>query len=210
MGETRTAAVQYCLIGGNVSHSPSPAMMNAAFSAAGIRATYLTVNVEVGQLPEKFRELKQAGVRGMNVTIPFKNSIMPLLDKLDEVSSRIGAVNVVESRNGKYTGHNTDVDGVMGPLSARFPDLLLRHSLVLGAGGASRAFLEAMRRMGCAKVTVAVRDKSRAATFIEEMTRACEGLEIELRSLRECGSIRSSGSSVAAQKNWEGVESRLG
>jgi len=168
MGE-RSLVDSYRLLGGDVSRSPSPAMMNAAFDATGVDASYEAVSVGREEFRGRFLALI-GEVRGMNLTIPFKSEVLPLLDGLDEVSARIGAANVVAKSGSRCIGHNTDVNGITAPLKEHGAERVGR-ALLLGAGGAARAFCEAMSQIGCSEVTVAVRDRAKGENFVSEMKR---------------------------------------
>lgn len=159
---------QYALLGEEVSHSLSPAMMNAAFRAEGMDAAYSSVSVSRQEFGRKFIELREK-TAGLNLTIPYKSEVIPMLDGLDEVSARIHAVNVVKRDGRRYLGCNTDVGGIVGPLRERRRESV-RSALLVGAGGAARAFCEAMNQVGCSTVTVASRDPSRAEAFVGEMS----------------------------------------
>jgi shikimate dehydrogenase len=200
---------RYCVIGRDVSRSPSPAMMNAAFAESGIDAVYGQVSVDEDKFPAEFSDLMNRGFRGMNVTIPFKASVIPSLAGLDAVATRIQAVNTVkredeeEERRG-YFGHNTDPDGIVGPLKKRLgraapgggragerggggrgASLDLRNAMLIGAGGAARAFCEAMNRIGVVDVAVAVRDVGRASPFAQEMEKAFPRMNLTLAPIED-------------------------
>jgi shikimate dehydrogenase len=83
-------ADQYCIVGRDVSHSPSPAMMNAAFKSIGMEAKYTAVSAPETGFPREFRRLMSSRFKGMNVTMPFKTAVIPLLAGLDPVG--VGAV----------------------------------------------------------------------------------------------------------------------
>ncbi len=182
MDEVPAIDDRYCLIGGDVSASPSPRMMNAAFSYLGIDGMYYALSLKDGELPETFGRLKNAGIKGLNVTRPFKGSIIPLLDGLDRTSTKVKAVNVVELADRRYIGHNSDVDGIVRPLGRRFPDFRPDRVVVMGAGGAARAFVEAMSQIGCRSITIMVRDPSRASNFMADLARTYAGIKFELYS----------------------------
>ena len=176
----------YCVIGKDVSRSPSPAMMNAAFGALHIDADYVQVSVPDGALAREFARLAASRFEGMNVTIPFKSAVIPLLGGLDAVATRIQAVNTVKrEEDGRYVGHNTDPDGITGALQGAPAHLEARNALLIGAGGAARAFCEAMNRLGCIDVAVAVRDVSRARRFVEEMEKAFPRMNLTLASMED-------------------------
>jgi shikimate dehydrogenase len=173
---------RYYLIGENVSASASPAMMNSAFAALGIEAVYEAENVAREAFDREFLRIR-GDANGINVTIPYKSAVIPYLDRLDEVSQRIQAVNVVKSVGVEYCGYNTDAQGIIRPLEERHARGALDHALLLGAGGAARAFCEAMAELGCRRVTVAARDVSRAGGFASEMARVFPDIRFELRAI---------------------------
>jgi len=172
---------KYCLIGENVSRSPSPAMMNAAFDSVGLDAVYSCENVARQAFRETFARLRSQ-TSGMNVTIPYKSMVIPLLDGLDEVSSRIGAVNVIKKEEARLMGFNSDANGILVPLREHGKESL-RRALLLGAGGAARAFCEAMNQTGCTEVTVAVREPSRGENFIKEMSEVFPGIAFSITDI---------------------------
>jgi shikimate dehydrogenase len=177
---------EYCVIGRDVSRSPSPAMMNAAFRHLRIDADYGRVSVPEARFAGEFRRLVASGFKGINVTVPFKSVVIGLLDSLDSVATRIQAVNTVKlEEDGRYVGHNTDPDGILGPLQGIAATLDVRNALLVGAGGAARAFCEAMNRMGCVDVAVAVRDVERSSRFVLEMEKAFPRLNLTLASMQD-------------------------
>lgn len=165
---------RYCLLGERVSESPSPAMMNAAFRSDGVDALYEAVSVGRKDFPARFLELREA-TRGMNLTIPFKTEAVALVDDLDEVSRRVGAINVVKRSGSRWLGLNTDVQGIAGPLREHGADRV-SSSLVIGTGGAARAFCEAMRQLSCEEVTVVSRHRARGEAFASGMSAAFPGM----------------------------------
>ena len=121
--------------------------------------------------------LRDAGVVGFNVTIPFKTEIMPLLDALSEDAQRIRAVNtVVIASDGTMTGHNTDVTGFMAGFAARGIGLAGKRTVLIGAGGAARAALWGLLRSGVSSVCIGVRNlakgKALCTDFAEDGTLA--------------------------------------
>ncbi len=176
---------RYCIVGRDVSRSPSPAMMNAAFKALAIDAEYSQVSVPEQAFPREFRRLISIRFKGMNVTIPFKAAVLRFLDELDAVATRIQAVNTVKlEEDGRYSGHNTDPDGIVEPLRGLLASIYVRNALLIGAGGAARAFCEAMNRLGIVDVGVAVRDPERARSFVQDMEKAFPRLNLTLASMR--------------------------
>jgi shikimate dehydrogenase len=177
---------QYCVIGRDVSRSPSPAMMNAAFRTLRIDAEYTTVSVPDAGFTREFDRLMTSRFKGMNVTIPFKTAVIPWLGGLDAVATRINAVNTVKmEEDGRYVGHNTDPDGIVEPLRAVPASVDVRNALLIGAGGAARAFCEAMNRFGCVDLAVAVRDVDRARRFVLDMEKAFPRMNLTLASMED-------------------------
>jgi shikimate dehydrogenase len=176
----------YCLVGRDVSRSPSPAMMNAAFRSLGLDCEYIAVSIPEARFGKEFPKLIESGLDGLNVTIPFKSAVIPWLEGLDAVATRIQAVNTVtREEDGRHLGHNTDPDGIVGALQKAAASSDLRNALVIGAGGAARAFCEAMNRLGCVDIGVAVRSLGRSRSFAEEMEKAFPRLNLTLASMSD-------------------------
>lgn len=159
-----TAATRLvCLLGHPVGHSRSPVMHNAAFLAQGIDMRYLAFDVLPEALPAAVAGLRALGVVGANVTVPHKETVVPLLDAVDPLALRIGAVNTIVNRQGVLTGYNTDIDGFLTALEqagGRSPRGA--HCLVLGAGGAARAVVAGLAQAGASDIVVYNRTASRA------------------------------------------------
>ena len=160
------------LLGYPLSHSLSPKLHGAAFAALAIHGEYLLYPVApgaIGGLAELARHMRDGEIDGLNVTIPHKQTIIPLLDELTPSAKAIGAVNTLYLNNGKLIGHNTDAPGFLAD-QARFlrNSVIEKKALVLGAGGAARAVVYALLKDGW-KVTLAVRraDLNQARALIE-------------------------------------------
>ena len=154
-GKTKILGV----IGAPIAHSLSPIIQNAALHEAGLDYVYTAFPVRREALASAVCGLRDAGVAGFNVTIPFKTEIMPLLDALSEDAQRIRAVNtVVIASDGTMTGHNTDVTGFMAGFAARGIGLAGKRTVLIGAGGAARAALWGLLRSGVSSVCIGVRN----------------------------------------------------
>lgn len=144
----------YGLVGYPLGHSFSRRFFNEKFSVENINAEYR--NFELSDISH-IGDVIESGVCGLNVTIPYKQTVMPFLSRLDSEASRIGSVNVIkiERQNGKIStvGYNTDVEGFCHSIA---PHLLPRHrnALVLGTGGASKAVVYGLRKMGISPTLV--------------------------------------------------------
>jgi len=155
----------YGVIGNPVRHSLSPAMHNAAFAAKGINAVYLAF--EVIDLEGCIRGVRSLGIKGMSITIPFKQDVIPLLDDVDGLARGIGAVNTVVNKNGYLKGYNTDAVGALRALEEK-TDLSGKKVAVIGAGGAARAigFILKQREMDIAVVN---RSEARGMALAESL-----------------------------------------
>ena len=150
------------IVGNPISQSLSPYIHNAAFAAAGRNAVYLPFQVRDVQrfvqrmVHPKTRELDW-NLRGLSVTIPHKSAVMSSLDSVDDAAKRIGAVNTIIVRDDQLFGYNTDAAGFISPLRERFGSLADARCAVMGAGGAARAAVWALKNSG-AEVTLFGRD----------------------------------------------------
>ncbi len=127
------------LIGDPVEHTMSPAMHNAAFEKLGLDYEYVAFNVKPDSLAQAVAGLRALNVVGFNVTVPHKVAIISLLDSLDPLAEKIGAVNTVVNDKGKLKGFNTDAEGFLQALKEYGFKPKGKKVVVLGAGGASRA-----------------------------------------------------------------------
>jgi len=142
----------YGLIGYPLTHSFSAGYFSEKFSAGYIHAVYHNFPLEnISQFPDLLQQ--QPHLKGLNVTIPHKQAIIPYLDQLSEEATKIGAVNCISFSEGKLTGHNTDVTGFRESLR---PLLRTGHqkALILGTGGASLAVAYALDQLGIAYLKV--------------------------------------------------------
>src|ERR1051326_7683307 len=119
MGQTSAAMKTYCIIGDPISHSLSPGMQNAAFSALKLNSFYIALRVPVNDLQVTIESMRASNVAGFNVTIPHKVEVIKYIDELHESAKRAEAVNTVKNLNGRLEGYNTDIDGFIEPLKRR-------------------------------------------------------------------------------------------
>jgi shikimate dehydrogenase len=150
------------IIGDPVEHSLSPAMHNAAFRRLGLDAIYVPFHVRPPELEDAMAGVRALGVSGLNVTVPHKETIIPLLDGLSAEARRLGAVNTVVRRGPQLLGHNTDSRGFRAALEAARVEIAGRSCLVIGAGGAACAVAAALLGGRCRELTVVNRTLQRA------------------------------------------------
>ncbi|MBN2239359.1 MAG: shikimate dehydrogenase [Dehalococcoidales bacterium] len=127
------------IIGDPVEHTMSPSMHNAAFNELGLDYVYVAFRVKPDDLSKAVNGMRALGIVGLNVTIPHKINIIPLLDRLDPLAEKIGAVNTVVNESGVLAGYNTDATGFLRAITERGISPVGMNVAVLGAGGASRA-----------------------------------------------------------------------
>ncbi|HLQ10671.1 MAG TPA: shikimate dehydrogenase, partial [Ktedonobacteraceae bacterium] len=160
---------QVGLVGYPVAHSRSPQMHNAAFREIGFDAEYTLWETPPGTLAERVASLRAPDMLGANVTIPYKEDVVPLLDECDTLAARIGAVNTIVNRNGKLIGYNTDAPGMLRAL-AEFPgfsfDSRGKETVILGTGGAARAAAIALIDYGAQSVSILGRDEARIGALL--------------------------------------------
>jgi shikimate dehydrogenase len=141
------------IIGDPLGHTMSPAMHNAAFKSLGLNYVYVPFKVKSMELRKAIEGIRGLNLRGVNVTIPHKVAVVQLLDKLDPLAERIGAVNTIINDEGILTGYNTDATGFLQTLHDRNVEPAEKKVLLLGAGGAARAIGHILTREK-AKVTI--------------------------------------------------------
>jgi shikimate dehydrogenase len=182
------------LIGANIGGSLSPALHEDAFAAAGIAGYYHLM--DAAEPPRRLEELlaaaRTAGFAGVNVTYPFKESVIALLDEVSPEAAEIGAVNtVVIDVTGRTAGHNTDRSGFRRAFLESIGESSVcdKPVLLLGAGGAGRAVAFALIDMGAGLIEIHDRDKAKAGSL-------CADLAARFGTQR-CRLVRDLGAAVA-------------
>ncbi len=148
------------LLGNPVGHSLSPPMHEAAYDELGLDARYVTFEPEVDDVEAAVRGADALGIAGLNVTIPFKQDVLSVVDP-DPMAERIGAVNTIDFSGEAPTGHNTDATGAMRALRDHDVTVDGARAVVVGAGGAGRAISFGLADAG-ATVAIANRTESNA------------------------------------------------
>ena len=161
------------LIGHPVGHSVSPSFQQAALDALVIDARYERWDTPPAALSARVEALRHPPFLGANVTVPHKEGVIALLDAVDDLARRAGAVNTLV-RNGEHlAGYNTDIAGFRRALrEAGGFDAAGKRAVVLGAGGAARAVVLALELEGAASVVVANRHAERALRLVDDLSRA--------------------------------------
>lgn len=172
------------IIGYPLGHTISPAMHNAAFKKLRLDYEYIPFEVEPADLKEALRGLRALHVAGFNVTIPHKETIVPLLDEVTKLARTIGAVNTVQNQEGKLVGYNTDGPGFIESLKedAGF-DPRGKRAVVLGAGGASRAVSTMLAELGAKSLLISDIIEEKAKSLAEYLN--CRYAKVNSATLKQ-------------------------
>ncbi len=164
------------LVGAGISRSLTPAMQEREGRAQGLSLTYRPIDAEVHDfgvedLPEVLAWAERLGFDGLNVTHPFKQAVLPLLDEVSEDAADLGAVNTVVLRDGRRHGHNTDWSGYGRAFRARLPEAVGDRVVLVGAGGAGAAVGYGLLEQGAAHVDVVDTDADRADACVVRLAK---------------------------------------
>lgn len=151
--------LKFGLLGEKLEHSQSPKLHEQLMKEKGIDGTYELLEISKDAFEDTFLSLKKAGFRGVNVTIPYKETVIPFLDEISPQAKYIGAVNTILFSNGKAKGFNTDYFGFRALFEQNSIDIKGCNAIVLGAGGVAKAVRKALLDMGVFDLTVVSRGK---------------------------------------------------
>lgn len=153
----------YGIIGKALDHSPSPKIYNEAFKKLGLGGRYLPFQVEKRYLKNLILCMKLVDVAGLNVTIPFKEAVVPFLDQLDPSARRCGSVNTIVRKKNRFIGYNTDGEGfVLSLKHIKNFSPQGKNISILGAGGAARGIAAALADAGAKEIVLFNRHLGRA------------------------------------------------
>jgi shikimate dehydrogenase len=159
-----TAKHLFGLIGYPLSHSFSKRYFSEKFQRENISDSYYEL-FEIASINELTEVLKQPNLRGLNVTIPYKQQVMAYVDQLDPVAERIGAVNTVRIQNDQKTGFNSDYYGFRDSLLPWLNEASVSHTLILGTGGASKAVVCVLQDLGINYTYVSRKASEKAISY---------------------------------------------
>ncbi|MFC3928483.1 shikimate dehydrogenase [Streptococcus caprae] len=150
-GHTRLAAV----LATPIKHSISPFIHNTGFEKTGVNGVYVAWDVPESEVEESLKNIHRYDMFGVNISMPYKQTVIPFMDELTEAASLIGAVNTVINRDGKLIGHNTDGQGFFRSL-ATFADFEVKDKVmtILGGGGAATAVIAQASLNGAKKINI--------------------------------------------------------
>ena len=162
------------LIGAGIQGSRAPALHQGEAAAQGLQLVYRLFDLDVlgvgaDALPRLLQDAVHQGYRGLNITFPCKQSVIPLLDGISEEARAIGAVNTVVMSDGKLTGHNTDGPGWGWGFRRALPGADVSRVVLLGAGGAGSACADAVLRLGARELVIVDREPERGTELAARM-----------------------------------------
>lgn len=171
------------MIGDPVEHSISPDMQNAAFEKLGLDYIYVAFRVAQNSIAPAMDGIRSLGLRGANVTIPHKSSVVEYLDELDKSARKIGAVNTIKRDGQHLRGFNTDGIGAIRALKSVVKKIEDKNILLLGAGGAARAIAHSLAEIKV-NLTISNRTISKAKELVSDVKKKT-GVKIEQIPLKE-------------------------
>lgn len=156
------------LIGTPLSHTLSPVIHNYFIQQNRINGGYCCFDIKPDELDNVLFLFKKYHFKGFNITLPYKETVLDYLDTVDEEAKTIKSVNTVKIKSGRLTGYNTDIYGIMDTFDFYSVSIHGKNILLLGAGGASKAMLYVLKKMGYGNLFLANRTVSRAKEIIKE------------------------------------------
>jgi shikimate dehydrogenase len=170
---------QVVLVGHPVSHSLSGELQQAAFDDAGIDARYEPLDVPLMTLPETINELRGDEYLGANITVPYKERVVPMMDRLADVAQATGAADTITRESTRRVGHNTDVVGFRAALDALVGrQKMPKQAVIIGAGGGARAAVYCFITNGFQRVIIFNRHLHRAEGLIRHFGRSASHMEL--------------------------------
>ena len=186
-GYTRLAAV----VANPIKHSISPFIHNSAFETTNTNGVYLAWEVDATELAETVANIRRYQMYGINLSMPYKEQVIPYLDQLSEEACLIGAVNTVVNREGTLIGYNTDGKGFFKSLPSF--KISRKKMVLLGAGGAAKAILAQAILDGVSQISIFVRSSSMEKTrpYLEKIQNAT-GFRVDLFALEDVQDLQDS------------------
>lgn len=186
-GYTRLAAV----VANPIKHSISPFIHNSAFEATNTNGVYLAWEVDEAELAETVANIRRYQMYGINLSMPYKEQVIPYLDQLSAEACLIGAVNTVVNREGTLIGYNTDGKGFFKSLPSF--KISRKRLVLLGAGGAAKAILAQAILDGVSQISVFVRSSSmeKIRPYLEKIQNAT-GFRVDLFALEDVQDLQDS------------------
>tara|TARA_B100000900_G_scaffold301081_1_gene259662 strand:+ start:923 stop:1714 length:792 start_codon:yes stop_codon:yes gene_type:complete len=153
---------KYLVIGNPIEHSLSPELHNYWIKNNVIKATYEKMKITNVQIKNLISEIKNGKINGLNITVPFKQEVIPHLDHLSDEANKTQSVNTILLKDDKTVGHNTDIEGFEYSVKFNNIDLKNKNIFIMGAGGVVPSIIYALNKMQVSNITISNRTKSKA------------------------------------------------
>ena len=153
---------KFFVIGNPIDHSLSPKLQNHWLKQNNIDATYDKIKLEDFEIKNFIQDIRERKITGCNVTVPFKKTVIPFLDKLSLEAEQTQSVNTITFDNGDLVGHNTDIVGFDNAMKRLDFNVKDKKILILGAGGVVPSIILALKNMHVQEITISNRTKARA------------------------------------------------
>jgi len=153
---------KYYVIGNPINHSLSPKLHNYWLKKNNINAIYDKIKLEENEIENFIFKVKNQEINGCNVTVPFKKTVIPFLDKLSSEAEQTQSVNTISFFNGNLIGHNTDISGFQKAINNSNYNVKNKKILILGAGGVVPSIIFALNKMEVSKITICNRTREKA------------------------------------------------
>ena len=153
---------KYFVIGNPINHSLSPKLHNYWIKQNNINAVYKKIKLEENEIKNFIFKIKSQDINGCNVTVPFKKTVIPFLDKLSLEAKQTQSVNTINFHDGNLIGHNTDIIGFQKAIENMNFNIENKKILILGAGGVVPSIILALNKMKVSKITISNRTRQKA------------------------------------------------
>ena len=181
--------IKFTVIGDPVAHSRSPGMQNAAFERAGLGRPYVRRHVRKEELSSFVAEARRL-FRGVNITVPLKEAVIPLLDEIDPAAARCGSVNTLDIRDGKVRGYSTDGYGLEYALRENFAVSPAGETFCfIGCGGACRATALHLAENGAKALHLVNRTMAKAGDIASNIARYAPGCRVGIHALDDAAGL---------------------
>ncbi len=153
---------KYFVIGNPIQHSLSPKLQNYWLRKNNIQATYDKIKLEENEIKTFIQDIKNQKIAGCNVTVPFKKTVIPFLDKLSLEAEHTQSVNTIVYENGNLVGHNTDIFGFENAIKKINFSMIQKEVFILGAGGVVPSIIFALKKMEVSRIIISNRTREKA------------------------------------------------
>ena len=159
---------KYLVIGNPIKHSMSPKIHNYWFKKYKIKANYTKKKITNNQLKNLINKVRNKKIDGINITVPFKDKVIPFIDKLSKEARIANSVNTIYLSKNRVVGHNTDISGFCLSIKKKKLNLRKKNALILGSGGVTPSIIIGLKKLGIKKIIISNRSKDKALKLKEK------------------------------------------